>query len=165
LRQIIYDTVIIVVALFWVYLLVAEAWPLPLGWLPAWLVMKTEIIGAQPVKLLGAALVVAAPVLFAAALRSLGISWRMGIDRLEPGPLVGAGVYAWSRNPIYTAFFLLIIGSCLIHCRVIVVVVGAALVLLIHGIALREEQFLAERFGDDFRVYCRRVGRYLPRWS
>jgi protein-S-isoprenylcysteine O-methyltransferase Ste14 len=34
--------------------------------------------------------------------------------------------------------------------------------LLIHGVALREERFLAERFGDDFQAYRQRVGRYSP---
>jgi protein-S-isoprenylcysteine O-methyltransferase Ste14 len=75
---------------------------------------------------------------------------------------VASGVYAWSRNPIYAAFFLSIIGACLIHGRVIVLLTGAALMLLIHGVSLREERFLAVRFGDDFRAYCQRVGRYTP---
>ena len=58
----------------------------------------------------------------------------------------------------------MIVGTLLIHGRVIFFLLGAAFMLLIHGIVLREERFLAERFGDDFRAYCRRVGRYLPRW-
>ena len=34
--------------------------------------------------------------------------------------------------------------------------------LLIHGVALREERFLAERFGEAFQTYRRQVGRYSP---
>jgi protein-S-isoprenylcysteine O-methyltransferase Ste14 len=158
--QILYDTLVIAVALFWIYLLVAEAWPLLLGWLPDWLTNK--VFDAVPVKILGGLLILAAPLLFAAAIRSLGESWRMGIDREQPGPLVAGGLYAWSRNPIYAAFFLLIIGTCLVHGRVVVILVGATLILLIHGVSLREERFLADRFGDEFRAYCRRVGRYSP---
>jgi protein-S-isoprenylcysteine O-methyltransferase Ste14 len=162
LGQILYDTLLIVVALCWFFLLLAEAWPLPYNWLPGWLTKK--FIDAPPAKIIGATLLLAAPILYAAALHSLGESWRMGIDCDQPGPLVADGVYAWSRNPIYAAFFLLIGGACLIHGRVIDVLVGAALILLIHGIALREERFLSGRFGEDFRAYRQRVGRYLPRW-
>ena len=160
LRDLLYDTLVIAVALLWIYLLVAEAWPFSLSWLPGWLSKK--IFDAAPLKFIGAALVLAAPVLFAAALRSLGKSWRMGIDRQQPGPLVASGLYAWSRNPIYSAFFLVIVGAILIHGRVIVLLFGAALMLLIHGVALREERFLAERFGETFQTYRRQVGRYSP---
>jgi protein-S-isoprenylcysteine O-methyltransferase Ste14 len=158
-RDLLYDTLVIAVALFWIYLLLAMAWPLSLGWLPDW---TKRLVDGTSVKIVGVVLVLAAPLLFAAALRSLGESWRMGIDREQPGPLVASGLYAWSRNPIYAAFFLLIIGTCLIHGRVIVLLTGATLILLIHGVSLREERFLADRFGDEFRDYCQRVGRYSP---
>jgi protein-S-isoprenylcysteine O-methyltransferase Ste14 len=160
LRELLNDTLVIALASFWIYLLFAEAWPLSLNWLPDWLTKR--IVDATPLKIIGAMLVLAAPLLFAAALRALGESWRMGIDRDQPGPLVAGGLYSWSRNPIYAAFFLLIVGACLIHGRIIVLLVGAALMLLIHGVALREERFLVERFGEDFRSYCQLVGRYSP---
>jgi protein-S-isoprenylcysteine O-methyltransferase Ste14 len=159
-RDLLYDTLVIAVALFWIYLLLAEAWPLSLGWLPDCLTRK--IVDATLSKIVGAVLVLAAPLLFAAALQSLGESWRMGIDREQPGPLVASGLYAWSRNPIYAAFFLVIVGAWLIHGRVVVVLFGAALMLLIHGVALREELFLAELLGDFFQAYRQRVGRYSP---
>jgi protein-S-isoprenylcysteine O-methyltransferase Ste14 len=158
LRDLVYDTLIVVVAIFWICLLVAEAVPLSLAWLPDWLTRK--VVDAMPSKIVGVMLLLAAPVLFAAALRSLGTSWRMGIDRQQPGPLVAAGLYAWSRNPIYTAFFLVIVGAMLIHGRVTVLLLGVALILLIHGVVLREERFLTERYTVDFRDYRERVRRY-----
>jgi protein-S-isoprenylcysteine O-methyltransferase Ste14 len=157
-RDLVYDTLIVVVAIIWICLLVAEAVPLLLAWLPDWLTRK--VVDAMPAKIVGVMLLLAAPVLFAAALRSLGTSWRMGIDRQQPGPLVAAGLYAWSRNPIYTAFFLVIVGAMLIHGRVTVLLLGVALILLIHGVVLREERFLTERYTVDFRDYRQRVRRY-----
>jgi protein-S-isoprenylcysteine O-methyltransferase Ste14 len=141
-------------------LLVAEAWPLSLNWLPGWLVVK--LVDSRPVKLLGAALVVAAPVLYVAALRSMGASWRIGIDREKPGPLVTTGLFACLRNPIYVAFYLVLFGSALIHGRAVFLLLAFALIALVHGIILREERFLAERYGEAFRGYCARVGRYCP---
>jgi protein-S-isoprenylcysteine O-methyltransferase Ste14 len=110
----------------------------------------------------GAALIVAAPVLYVAALRAMGMSWRIGIDQEKPGPLVTTGLFAWTRNPIYTAMDFLIIGSFLIHGRMIYLIAGAAMLLLVHGIIRREERFLAGRYNDAYSAYCARVGRYSP---
>ena len=160
LAQMIYDSLIVVVFLFWFYLLVAEAAPLPLDWLPDWL--TTRPLDALPWKIAGAILMIALPVAFAAAIRAMDASWRMGIDRNEPGPLVTTGLFAYSRNPIYLAFDMMFIAAFLIHGRIIFLVVAAAFILLLHGIIRREERFLIEHFGDEFRAYCDRVGRYSP---
>ena len=114
----------------------------------------------MPAKIAGAALLLAAPVLFVTALWSMGRSWRMGIDTMLPGPLVPAGLFAWMRNPMYLAFYLVIAGTMLVHGRVIFLVTGAVLALMIHGVVLREERFLARQYGAAFRDYCQRVGRY-----
>jgi protein-S-isoprenylcysteine O-methyltransferase Ste14 len=158
--QRVYDTLMIAVAVFWIYLLVAGAWPLSLAWLPGWL--TATVVDSLAAKLVGTALIVAAPVLYVAALSSMGMSWRIGIDQEKPGPLVTGGLFAWTRNPIYTAMDCLIIGSILIHGRMIDLVVGAAMLLLVHGIIRREERFLAARYGEGFEAYRSRVGRYSP---
>ena len=159
LNDVLYDTLLVAVFLFWAYLLVAEPWPLSLRLLPAWL--ATKLVDNLPVKLIGAALLIAAPILFAASIHSLGISWRMGVDRQSPGPLMTGGLYAWSRNPIYAAFDLAFLGAFLIHGRTILLLLAVALILQLHGIILREERFLTERFGDTFHAYRARVGRYV----
>jgi protein-S-isoprenylcysteine O-methyltransferase Ste14 len=153
-----YDTLLFCVGVFWIYLLVAEAWPLSLAWLPAPLTAK--LFDFLPLKILGAALVLAAPILFAAALHSMGASWRIGIDRKHPGALVSNGIFRWTRNPIYMALDSIVIGAFLIYGRVIFLLSGLAFVLLVHGVVLREERFLEQRYGDAFREYCQRVRRY-----
>ncbi|HEY3394573.1 MAG TPA: isoprenylcysteine carboxylmethyltransferase family protein [Lacipirellulaceae bacterium] len=159
-RQMIYDSLIVAVFLFWFYLLVAEALSLPLAWLPDWFASRP--LDALPLKIAGAILLVAVPLAFAAAIRAMDASWRMGIDRNEPGPLVTTGLFAYSRNPIYMAFDMMFVAAFLIHGRIIFLIVAAAFILLLHGVILREERFLAGRFGDEFRDYCNRVGRYSP---
>jgi protein-S-isoprenylcysteine O-methyltransferase Ste14 len=160
LREVIHDALLVAVFVFWSYLLVAEAWPLSLAWLPDGL--STKLIAARPLKIVGAALLIAAPLLFAAAVTSLGVSWRMGVDRQAPGPLVTTGLFAWARNPIYVAFDVLYLAAFLCHGRVIYLLLAVAMWVLLDGVIRREERFLADRFGDEFRVYCQRVGRYSP---
>lgn len=161
-KEIAYDTLIIVVFLLWFYLLVAEAWPLSLAWLPEALTYK--LVNSLPAKLVGAALLAAAPIVFAAALYSMSTSWRIGIDRIQPGPLVTTGLFAYMRNPIYVAFDMLLVGVFLFHGRGVFLILAAVLGLLVHGVILREERFLARQYGDSFVEYCRRVGRYGPRF-
>jgi protein-S-isoprenylcysteine O-methyltransferase Ste14 len=158
--QVVYDTLVVVVFFLWCWLLLAAAWPLSLAWLPEWLTAK--LIDSWPARVAGAALIVIAPFLFWSALGAMDVSWRMGIDRQQPGPLVTAGVFAFSRNPIYTAFDLVFLGTVLIHGRVIFLLLAITLIALLHGVILREERFLAARYGDAFREYCQRVGRYAP---
>jgi protein-S-isoprenylcysteine O-methyltransferase Ste14 len=160
--EMLHDSLVIAVAAFWFYLLIAEAWPLSLTWLPDPLTRK--LLDAVSVRIVGMAMLILAPVLYAAALGAMSTSWRIGIDRQQPGPLVTSGVFAWSRNPIYAAFDLVVCGTILIHGRVVFLLVGAIFMLLIHGVVLREERFLADRFGDEFQRYRRRVGRYFPWW-
>jgi protein-S-isoprenylcysteine O-methyltransferase Ste14 len=160
IKELLYDTLMIGVAIWWIYLLVAEVWPLSLAWLPGWLTKKP--VSWLPVRLLGAAFTLAAPVLYAAALRSMGTSWRIGIDQKQSGPLVTSGLFTWTRNPIYAAMDLLLIGAFLIHGRVVSLLASGALVLLVHGIVLREERFLREHYGDAFGAYRQSVRRYGP---
>jgi protein-S-isoprenylcysteine O-methyltransferase Ste14 len=157
-REVIYDTLVLVAFLTWLYFLVAQVWPRLWSGVPAWL--TKQLIDAPALRYVGAALAISGPILFAASLRSFASSWRIGIDRTQPPPLVTGGVFSWTRNPIYTAFDLIIIGALLIHGRVIFLISGAVLVLLVHGVVLREERFLDAQFGDAFRNYCGRVRRY-----
>jgi protein-S-isoprenylcysteine O-methyltransferase Ste14 len=159
-RQLLYDALIIGVFWIWFLLLLADAFPFSLAWMPDWLTKK--LIDNRPAKFAGAALIITAPILFVAALRSMGMSWRIGIDQQKAGPLITAGLFAWTRNPIYTAFYLLIVGAFFIHGRVVFLLLGAVLVLLVHGIVRREERFLDELFRDEFHDYRARVGRYSP---
>ena len=153
-----FDLTNLVVYVFWIYMLVVEA----LRALPAWLpeALKTSHINSLPVRLLGAVLVLAGPVLYEISLRQMGDSWRLGVDRKKPGPLVTNGLFAWTRNPIYVAFDLLFIGTFLVTGRVIFLLLGGALILFMHFRILREERYLIERFGDAFIEYKSRVRRY-----
>jgi len=77
--------------------------------------------------------------LFLVSLVSFGRSFRVGIDTDNPGKLVTTGVFALSRNPIYVAFWIMMLGQFLIfpNCILLVYLPGAA--WLFHRQVLREE--------------------------
>ena len=88
-------------------------------------------------------------------------SFRIGIDTQHPDRLIVDGVFAISRNPIYVAFVMVLIGEFLIFPNAITLIYVVAATWLIHRQVLREEEYLKRHYGRAYEQYCRRVRRYL----
>ena len=82
---------------------------------------------------------------------------------IKANQLATGGVYALVRNPIYSAFLFICTGV-LLFCRNWYVLILPPLfwVYLTVFMKLTEEQWLSERFGDEYAAYCKRVNRFLP---
>ena len=84
-------------------------------------------------------------------------------DHIRSNTLVTTGVYAWVRNPIYTAFLMACTGALLLagHLWLLVlpVVFWAFLTVLMKG---TEERWLEDLYGQEYRDYCARVNRCIP---
>lgn len=75
--------------------------------------------------------------------------------------LVTDGVFAHVRNPMYLGFFALMLGVGIALGGGWTILAGVALLLTIHfGVVLREERYLAARFGEAYAAYKARVPRY-----
>jgi protein-S-isoprenylcysteine O-methyltransferase Ste14 len=155
------DLAAVILFLWWGYGVVVYARPLEAPLVPD--ALGRIVVSAVAFRVLGAALVIAGLVLYTIALWTLADSWRLGIDRDRPGPLMTTGVFSWTRNPIYIALHLEVIGSFLLLGRLLFLAIALAIVPLVHWQIRREERFLAAVYGDAYREYCRRVGRYLTR--
>ena len=84
--------------------------------------------------------------------------------RIYADSLVQTGLFAHSRNPLYLGNMLMIGGLLLVHGNPIAVAIAAPLLLSAYlSITAAEEHFLAERFGEAYLDYCRRVPRFFPR--
>ncbi|MEK7676564.1 MAG: isoprenylcysteine carboxylmethyltransferase family protein [Verrucomicrobiota bacterium] len=153
------DLLTVMCLLAWFGETVAQAWPLPIHFVPQ--PLRTVLMDAAMVKAAGAVMMLAGLLSYGLALRALGDSWRGGIDRKSPGPLVTCGIYAWTRNPIYASFDLLAAGTFLMQGRLIFLMLALGLGVMLHIQIRREERFLTGFYGDAYREYCARVGRYL----
>jgi len=100
----------------------------------------------------------------------LWASWVMGrhlaIDGLaEDHELVTHGPYRYLRHPVYVSFAAIAIGIALVFRSY--VVLGLSVTLMVTGRwwADAEERLLAsnEGFGDVYRTYAARTGRFFPR--
>ena len=92
---------------------------------------------------------------------SFGRSFRVGIDADHPDRLITDGVFAFSRNPTYVAFAIILIGEFLILPNWITLIYIIAATWLFHRQVLREEDYLRQHYGQAFLVYCDRVRRYF----
>lgn len=88
-------------------------------------------------------------------------SFRVGIDANHADALVTDGIFGFSRNPIYVAFAVILIGEFLILPNWITLIYIVAATWLFHRQVLREEEYLRAHYGQTYLDYCNRVRRYL----
>jgi protein-S-isoprenylcysteine O-methyltransferase Ste14 len=96
-----------------------------------------------------------------AAQSQMGGSWRIGIDD-RPTDLVEHGLYAWTRNPIYTGVLVWITGLLLAAPGIPLIVAAIVVTGVVSLQARLEEAHLLRLHGDRYRRYASRVGRFLP---
>lgn len=76
--------------------------------------------------------------------------------------IVEAGPYRFSRNPIYLAMFVGLIGLAIAFDTVWLLIMLLPFALVIRdGVVAREEAYLERKFGDPYRGYRSRVRRWL----
>lgn len=101
--------------------------------------------------------------LFAWSHQALGLAWSVRIRVREDAGLVTSGPYARVRHPMYTAILLWAAGLLLTSANLAAAGPWLALTALAASRVADEEAALAEAFGDAYRAYARRTGRFLPR--
>jgi len=79
--------------------------------------------------------------------------------------LVTSGPYRWVRHPLYTVGSSMFISFGMMADNWFIAGMG---VLAFIGMAIRtpkEEANLIEKFGDEYREYMKRTGRFLPKFG
>jgi protein-S-isoprenylcysteine O-methyltransferase Ste14 len=132
-------------------------------------IIQPEIFGWAQMTLpewlrwLGVGLGLGALGLFAWVHRSLGKNLSATLRITEEHAMVTDGPYRWIRHPMYTAFFLLHLGAFFLTANWFIGATWlAGLVLVVATRVRREEAMLIASFGDDYREYMKRTGRFLP---
>ena len=123
--------------------------------------LDTQLINSPAAKFIGVGLITFGLIFFVLAFVSFGDSWRVGFDLKTPGSLVTTGLFAVSRNPIYVFMDLWFLGIFLINGTLIFLVFAALAFAAIHWQILQEETFLLNLYGQPYRDYVGRTGRYV----
>ncbi len=134
----------------------------------AWLIYPPLIAWASialplPLRLAGLALAALMVPLLLWMLRSLGDNITPTVVVRAEHTLVTHGPYRWIRHPLYTFGSTFFIGVSIAAQSLLMLAAGlTALVALFLRTRIEEEQ-LEARFGDAYRAYRARTGRFLPR--
>ena len=112
----------------------------------------------------GVGLAALAGVLFVWTLRALGGNLTDTVVTRKEHTLITTGPYRWVRHPFYSAAALITLASSLVTANWFFLVVGGLIFLLLVMRTGKEEANLIARFGEDYRNYRQRTGRFIPRW-
>jgi protein-S-isoprenylcysteine O-methyltransferase Ste14 len=128
----------------------------------SWLVPLPLLRAALPAGWLGAMVFVLALALLAWAIATITSAGSNVPTNLPTTTIVESGPYRFTRNPIYLAMFLGLIGLAIAFddLWLLIMLVPFALVIR-YGVVAREEAYLDRKFGDGYRSYRSRVRRWL----
>ena len=96
--------------------------------------------------------------------RTLDLNFFGGAKLRQEHRLITDGPYRLARHPMYTAFLTLGLGYGLVAANWFI---GLTWLISTVGILFerlhKEEIMLLEQFGDEYREYMKKTGRFLPR--
>ena len=95
--------------------------------------------------------------------RELGRQYSAELAIQKEHALVTTGPYARTRHPMYTTLNMFSLSMALTTSNLLVLLFAALVVVPFPWIAREEEEMLLETFGEDYREYMERTGRFFPR--
>lgn len=153
LRQLVFVTVgFLIIAPVVIYISAPQqmewaALPLPVGW--RWFGVGLGLVGIF---------------LLLWVHHTLGKNFSVPGVMKEKQSLVTAGPYKWVRHPMYTVIFLVTVVYFLISANWFIGLVWIGWIVGTVASMIRDEEAaLIEKFGEEYRAYMRRTGRFLPR--
>jgi protein-S-isoprenylcysteine O-methyltransferase Ste14 len=93
----------------------------------------------------------------------LDTQWSAQLQLTRGHHLVTSGPYALMRHPLYTAMFGWCISLALLTANWIFVVVAVFSIAALVWRVPKEEQMMIEAFGEEYKAYMQRTGRFFPR--
>lgn len=100
-------------------------------------------------------------VMFAGA--GLFLRRRTAILPFKPASaLVTSGILGWTRNPMYLGMAIFYVGlAVLLNSLAALILLPLVLAIIQTQVIAREEAYLERAFGDEYRAYKTRVGRWF----
>jgi len=103
--------------------------------------------------------------LLAWAHHTLGEQFSPDLRLRQEHRLVTSGPYRWMRHPMYAAESLFMIALAAESANWPVALLMIAGIVMLYARVGKEEAMMIEQFGDEYRSYMKRTGRFLPRFE
>ena len=129
---------------------------------PAWMAWSSV---ALPNALRWAGVVLGIPggLLLVVTFRTLGKNLTDTVVTRAEHTLVTRGPYRWVRHPFYLATAWAVVANSLVTANWFLALTGGIVFGLMVLRTRIEEEKLIERFGEEYKEYMKRTGRFLPR--
>lgn len=96
-------------------------------------------------------------------LSSLGKNLTDTVVTRKEATIVTHGPYRWVRHPFYVTAALLMASVTVLTANWLIGLTSLIVLVLLAVRTPKEEAMLTERFGDQYRDYMARTGRFIPR--
>jgi len=94
---------------------------------------------------------------------TLGRHYSTGLEIQRDHRLITSGPYSRIRHPMYTAIMMFCVGCGLVSANLLLLVIFVVGSMFLVLRAPVEEKMLLKEFGDEYRDYMRRTGRFFPK--
>jgi protein-S-isoprenylcysteine O-methyltransferase Ste14 len=129
---------------------------------PAWMAWSSVALPHQW-RWLGVGVMLTGCALMIWTFRSLGKNLTDTVVTRREHTLVLHGPYRYVRHPFYGSAAVLVLGMSLVTANWFFLLLGGGLFSLLVIRTRTEEENLVKRFGDGYRTYMSRTGRFFPR--
>lgn len=84
-------------------------------------------------------------------------------NNIKNNKLITTGVYAYVRNPVYSAFLMMCTGALLLANNIFLLILPVIYwIFLTVLMKCTEEKWLANLYGREYVEYCKKVNRCIP---
>jgi protein-S-isoprenylcysteine O-methyltransferase Ste14 len=125
---------------------------------PDWLVLPLPVW----LRGLGAALGVFGLLFLIRVHSALREYWSTVLQLRKEHALITTGPYRRMRHPMYSALMVCFLSLALVSAAWPLLLLSVLTVPFFYRVAGREEAMMTEQFGEEYRVYRGRTGRFLP---
>ncbi|WP_372946828.1 methyltransferase family protein [Mariniphaga sp.] len=120
-----------------------------------------SLLNFQWLRYAGVILIFISLVFWVLTLLDFRYSLRFGFDDKNQGELVTRGVFSQSRNPFFLSIDFFFTGLALFHPSIFFLIMALLTLISIHFFILKEEKFLRKHYGEAYKKYQEKTGRYF----
>jgi protein-S-isoprenylcysteine O-methyltransferase Ste14 len=93
---------------------------------------------------------------------SIGTNITQTVATKQEHALITHGPYRWVRHPLYSVGTLMFMSVALMAANWFMAIMSLLVFIMLLIRLPKEEEKLIERFGDEYRKYMKRTGRFVP---
>jgi protein-S-isoprenylcysteine O-methyltransferase Ste14 len=147
------------ILLLWLLEIIRIAFQISFSLLPE--IVTNLLVESPYMRIAGVSLITISLVLLAVTLHHFNNSLRFGMDEKNKGELITTGIFSLSRNPFFLSIDLYFWGVAMLLPSFFFIAFALLAAVGIHFFILKEEKFMRNIYGEEYKKYAQKVRRYF----